>query len=314
MVTSTRHQDTHKIWMDISKEQWEFLWSGETALHRYGADLWAAGHKTVNLLPDETATPTPHIMCITGPGVQKLTAKVPTTKGTTASRQSGALFKHSFHIVFPTIGFHRNNGALKKFVQSLAALPQLQGYDKDGQPMPIVDSKVYSRNQVFRLTESWKFNPAPESGMVLEFWPLRDYTMEHLLSSVVSNVRHVRVWLPELGKEASPQMVNLLHGVGIDNLCQESETGYVTMFTPYCPCSSLSVQHLRSTYTLESRGGDGYLICQDDSCVAINAQSKLLDRVNSEILCRYRAKVSTAVLTQVLQDPRYEGISPHRKL
>ena len=47
---------------------------------------------------------------------------------TTASRQSGALFKHSFHIVFPTIGFSRNNGVLKTFVQGLAALPELQGY------------------------------------------------------------------------------------------------------------------------------------------------------------------------------------------
>ena len=81
MGTSARHQGTHQIWIDISKEQWELLWSGETALPRYGVALWAAGHKTVNLLPDKTATSTPHIMCIGGPGVQKHTAKVPTTKG-----------------------------------------------------------------------------------------------------------------------------------------------------------------------------------------------------------------------------------------
>ena len=81
MGTSARHHDTHRIWKDISKEQWELLWSGETALRRYGAALWAAGHKTVNLLPDMTAAQTPHIMCTTGAGAQRHTAKVPSTKG-----------------------------------------------------------------------------------------------------------------------------------------------------------------------------------------------------------------------------------------
>jgi hypothetical protein len=81
MDTSTRHQDTHRIWKDISKEQWELLWSGETTLPIYGAALWAAGHKTVNLLPDMTTVQTPHIMCITGADAQRNTAKVPSTKG-----------------------------------------------------------------------------------------------------------------------------------------------------------------------------------------------------------------------------------------
>jgi len=43
--------------------------------------LWKEGHKTVNLFPDETATSVPHIMCTTGPGVQKHTAKIPSTPG-----------------------------------------------------------------------------------------------------------------------------------------------------------------------------------------------------------------------------------------
>jgi hypothetical protein len=81
MGTSARHQDTHRIWKDISKEQWELLWSGETALHRYCAALWAVGHKTVNLLPDMTTVQTPHIMCVTGADVQRHTVKVPSTKG-----------------------------------------------------------------------------------------------------------------------------------------------------------------------------------------------------------------------------------------
>ncbi len=63
MGTSARHQGTHRIWRDISKEQRELLWSGETDLRRYGTDLWTDGHKTVYLLPDETTIQTPHIMC-----------------------------------------------------------------------------------------------------------------------------------------------------------------------------------------------------------------------------------------------------------
>ena len=57
--TSARHQDPHQIWKDISKEQWELLWSGETALRKYGAALWKAGHKTVNFFPGGTATAIP---------------------------------------------------------------------------------------------------------------------------------------------------------------------------------------------------------------------------------------------------------------
>ena len=227
---------------------------------------------------------------------------------TTASRQSGALFKHSFHIVFPTIGFSRNNGVLKNFVHVLTALPELQGYGKDGQMMSIVDTKVYSRNQVFRMTESWKFNLAPEKGMVLDFWPAREHTMEHLLSSVVSNVRQVRAWIHEPGKELSSELAHLLHAVGIDNLWQESENAYTTAFIPYCPCSFLPVQQVRSSYILESRNQDGYLVCQHDLCAAINAEAKFLGTVNAEIRNRCRANVSMTVLTQTLQEPSYASL------
>ena len=81
MGTSARHQDKYRIWKDTSKEQLELLWSGETALRRYGDALWSVGHRTVNLLPDMSAVQTPHIMCITGAGAQRHTAKVPSTKG-----------------------------------------------------------------------------------------------------------------------------------------------------------------------------------------------------------------------------------------
>ncbi len=78
---SATHQDPHQIWKDISKEQWELLLllSGETALRKYNTALWAAGHRTVNLFPDDTATSVPHIMFLEGSGSQKHTSKMPWT-------------------------------------------------------------------------------------------------------------------------------------------------------------------------------------------------------------------------------------------
>ncbi len=81
LVTLVRHQDPHQIWKNISKEQWELLWSGEMTLHKYDSALWTVGHKIVIFYPDETSTSVPNIMCITGPGVQKHTVKIPTTTG-----------------------------------------------------------------------------------------------------------------------------------------------------------------------------------------------------------------------------------------
>ena len=82
---------------------------------------------------------------------------------TTASRHSGGKFKHSFHAVLPSIGFSRNNGILKSFVKHVSSLPELQGMSAKGEPIP----KVYSRNQVFRIVESWKFTDKPVKDTVL---------------------------------------------------------------------------------------------------------------------------------------------------
>lgn len=110
---------------------------------------------------------------------------------TTASRYSGGKFKHSFHAVFPSIGFSRNNGILKSFAQHVSSLPELQGLSAKGEPMPIIDTKVYSRNQVFRIVESWKFTDTPAKDAVLRFQPEREHCMANLLSTLVSNVRGV---------------------------------------------------------------------------------------------------------------------------
>ena len=51
-------------WLDISKEQWDLLWSGESALIKYGETLWAAGYKTVDLYSSISATEVPRIMLL----------------------------------------------------------------------------------------------------------------------------------------------------------------------------------------------------------------------------------------------------------
>jgi hypothetical protein len=38
--TTARYQDPHQNWKDISREQWELLWSGKTALRKFDAVLW----------------------------------------------------------------------------------------------------------------------------------------------------------------------------------------------------------------------------------------------------------------------------------
>lgn len=96
---------------------------------------------------------------------------------TTASRYSGGKFKNSFRTVFPSIGFSRNNGILKSFAQHVSSLPELQGLSAKGEPMPIIDTKIYSRNQVFRIVESWKFTDTPAKDAVLRFQPEREHCM-----------------------------------------------------------------------------------------------------------------------------------------
>jgi hypothetical protein len=47
---------------DISKEQWDLLWSGEITLKKYGETLWTAGHKVVDLYHSLSETEVPRLM------------------------------------------------------------------------------------------------------------------------------------------------------------------------------------------------------------------------------------------------------------
>jgi len=73
---------------------------------------------------------------------------------TTASRSAGAVYKHSFHINFPRVGFINKHGALRTFARHLNSLDALQEISAKFQPMALIDTSVYRRNQNLRIVES----------------------------------------------------------------------------------------------------------------------------------------------------------------
>jgi hypothetical protein len=116
----------------------------------------------------------------------------------TASRPSLGRFKHSFHLLFRNIGFSCNHGILQTWVKKIALLPELQGLNRKGVASSVIDTTVYSRNQLFRLVESWKSHDNPDASMALEFTaPAPEHTLDNLMASVVTNTEAVRVWIPE---------------------------------------------------------------------------------------------------------------------
>jgi hypothetical protein len=64
-------------WPDISKEQWDLLWSGEITLKKYGETLWTADHKVVDLYHSLSETEVPRLMLSGETCRQTYTAKVP---------------------------------------------------------------------------------------------------------------------------------------------------------------------------------------------------------------------------------------------
>jgi len=76
----------------------------------------------------------------------------------TASRQDikSGKFKHSYHLIFPQIHLECNSGRLKQLAQKLSKHEGLQARGKNGERLGMIDSKVYSRYQNYRLVESCK--------------------------------------------------------------------------------------------------------------------------------------------------------------
>ena len=140
---------------------------------------------------------------------------------TTASRSAGAAYKHSFHINFPRVGFINNHGALRAFARHLSSLDALQAMSANFQPMALIDTSVYSRNQNLRIIESWKHHPRPTKEMALEFFPPRLHTMESLLQTLVTNVLNVTHWTREAQEQDNDAVLNmrsLLHTAGLDGV------------------------------------------------------------------------------------------------
>jgi hypothetical protein len=116
---------------------------------------------------------------------------------TTASRFTGEVYKHSFHILFVKIGFSSNYGELKNFATHLKKLDNMQAKNAKLQPTSLIDTNVYNKDQNLRITESWKDNKKPTPEMALEFYPKKAHTMDNLLETLATNVKKVTHWIPE---------------------------------------------------------------------------------------------------------------------
>jgi hypothetical protein len=64
-------------WSDISKEQWDLLWSGKSDLKKHGETLWITGHKTVDLYHSLSPAEVSHIILLGGDSRQTFTSRVP---------------------------------------------------------------------------------------------------------------------------------------------------------------------------------------------------------------------------------------------
>jgi hypothetical protein len=84
--------------------------------------------------------------------------------------------------------------------------------------MPTIDTKVFSKNQVFRIVESWKFTDTLTKDTVLRFQPERKHCIVNLLSTLVSNVRGVTTWLSEHNDAPEQDIEKNLHVTGVDGL------------------------------------------------------------------------------------------------
>ena len=78
--------------------------------------------------------------------------------------------------------------------KQLSTLPKMQACGRNGSPQSLLDAGVYTRNQNFRLAESWKFHSQPSSEMVLRFRSHSQYTLAELMESVVTNTAQVTYW------------------------------------------------------------------------------------------------------------------------
>ena len=209
----------------------------------------------------------------------------------TASRQLPSSFKHSFHVVFPQLGFRKNHGRMREFAKDLAELPGLQALGRSGEPHSLLDPGVYNRNQNFRLVESWKFSDSPTSDMVLRFLDQRPGDLDSLLGTVVTNTSRVTFWCEEPAPLAAAmdEPLSLLHRGMIDGL---QFTGFALrdMFTRTCPCSGLynNAPQTTTSYHFSEQKDVWMLTCGHPSCRQCDRQSLTLGSAVGQLAQRYR--------------------------
>ena len=170
------------------------------------------------------------------------------------------------------MGFINNHGALRAFARHLSSLDALQAMSANFQPMALIDTSVYSRNQNLRIIESWKHHPRPTKEMALEFFPPRLHTMESLLQTLVTNVLNVTHWTREAQEQDNDAVLNmrsLLHTAGLDGVGGTTELVSHHIFL--CPCTGQRVSEQRSTLKTECNKGIWHIKCSHDACKKLGA-------------------------------------------
>ncbi len=195
----------------------------------------------------------------------------------TASRQVPTGYKHSFHVIYPCIGFSCNHRLMREFARDLSLMPELQALNKQGSPCSLLDVNVYNKNQAFRVIESWKYALEEHPDMALRFLDKRPHTMEHLLQTVVRRPHLVHFWVPE-STDILP--TNNGHNAGIDGL--HITTVQSTCLDTICPCSGLAVTFATRIHIKKIQGG-WLLRCAHEVC---KIAKKTEYRVSHSFRCR----------------------------
>jgi len=185
----------------------------------------------------------------------------------TASRSAGAVHKHSFYINFPLVGFINNHRALRTFARHVSSLDALQAMSENIQPMALIDTSVYSRNQNLRIVESWKHHPRPAKDMVVEFFPPRLYTMESFLETLVTNVVNLTYWTRDAQEQDNDVVINMrgpLHTAGLDR--DGGTTELASHQDGLCPCTAQRVSEQKSDRKTECNQGIWRIKCSHDAC------------------------------------------------
>lgn len=219
------------------------------------------------------------------------------------SRSTNNSYKHSFHLIFPRIGFDCNHGQLRIMAKQLSTLPNMQACGRNGRPQSLLDAGVYTRNQNFRLVESWKFHPQPSSEMVLRFRSHSQHTLAELMESVVTNTAQVTYWCRD--DEAVVTASKLLHARRLDGLLITHQ-GIQGIRLPFCPCSHMPLRNTDSQqYATQEDKEQVLLCCPHVACRRNGASQMVLGRADCPRADRSRPDPSAVY--NALQQPSAAG-------